>query len=554
MLFVSLLERMSVIALAAYIFSQSVLFKRILKYEVKVFDKLIMVVFFSLLSILGTYMGINVEPGAIANIRPIGAIAAGYLGGPVIGMLVGLIAGTQRYFMGGFTALSCGLSTIFEGLIGGLAKKVSKDGTFSAGIGFVSGIIAEVAQMIIILLISRPYSKALELERIIAYPMIIVNSIGVAAFINIINNCRQEYTRAQAVQSQRVLDIIKRITPHIRKGLDIYTASNITEIIYEIGEISGVFIGDRNQLLAYHGDDIQLEILEMKLKDYYIKPFSGTISFKSNSRDTFFYCVPLLTGKNEFEGVLGFKAKHKTEIDEYFMEFSRGIGELLSNQIELYKLNIVAHEASTAELKALRAQVHPHFLFNALNTIASFCRTNPLKARELILDLANYFRKTLKKEADFVPLSEEIELIQSYLAIEKARYSDRLKVFIDIPSDLVNMKVPPFVIQPLIENSIKHGISPKPKGGSIYIRCVSLNDKIMIEVMDTGVGMTEERCSEVKSQWPGIGLRNVNERLKLMYGDACHLNIESSKGKGTTINFVIPKEEYLNEQTGLYNS
>jgi two-component system LytT family sensor kinase len=126
LLFVNLLERMSVIALAAYIFSQSVLFKRIIRYEIKAFDKLIMIIFFSLLSILGTYMGINVEPGAIANIRPIGAIAAGYLGGPVIGMIVGLIAGTQRYFMGGFTALSCGLSTIFEGLIGGIAKKLQR--------------------------------------------------------------------------------------------------------------------------------------------------------------------------------------------------------------------------------------------------------------------------------------------------------------------------------------------------------------------------------------------------------------------------------------------
>lgn len=544
MLFVNLLERMSVIALAAYIFSQSVLFKRIIRYEIKAFDKLIMIIFFSLLSILGTYMGINVEPGAIANIRPIGAIAAGYLGGPVIGMIVGLIAGTQRYFMGGFTALSCGLSTIFEGLIGGIAKKITKDGTFNAGIGFVSGIAAEVVQMFIILLISRPYSKALELERIIAYPMIIVNSIGVAVFINIINNCRQEYVRARAVQSQRTLDIIKKITPYIRKGLNIYTANNITEIIYEIGEVNGVFIGDKNQLLAYNGEDIDKDILNLELKNYYLKPFSGIISFKSKNKDTFFYNVPLLTGRNEFEGVLGFKAKHKTDIDEYFIEFSRGIGELISNQIELYKLNIIANEASTAELKVLRAQIHPHFLFNALNTIASFCRTNPLKARELILDLANYFRKTLKKEADFVPLSEEIELIQSYLAIEKARYSERLKVNIDIPPEFMNIKLPPFVIQPLIENSIKHGISPKPKGGSIYLRCINLDDKIMIEVEDTGVGMTEERCSEVKSKWPGIGLHNVNERLRLMYGDACHLDIESLKGNGTKVNFIIPKEEY----------
>lgn len=569
MLFLGLLERMAVIALAAYVFSQMNMFKRLIKYEVSIMDKLVMVAFFSILSIIGTYIGISVEPGeivkvatqpgivspnaAIANIRPIGAIVAGYVGGPLVGMIVGVIAGTHRYFLGGFTALACSVSTIFEGLIGGLARKLCKNDLFSLWVGFAAGIVAESVQMILILLLSKPYNSALVLEKYIAFPMIIVNSVGVAIFINIIKNTKEAYNRAGAVQSQKALSIAKETIHYIRKGLNKQTAQNVADIIYRIGDVRGVFIGDRTQFLTYFGDSINIETLKERLVLYYKNPSFETISIKNNKKDIYFYCVPLLVGESEFEGVLGLKVKHKMDIDYYFMEFTKGIGELLSTQIELYKLNKIAHEASTAELRLLRAQIHPHFLFNALNTIASFCRTNPLKARELITDLANYFRKTLKKDGDFVPLYEEVELIKSYLSIEKARYGERLKLYMDISDKLMSVKVPAFILQPLIENSIKHGISPKPVGGSIFIKAIDIGERIKFVIEDTGVGMTKERYEEVVNKWPGIGLKNINDRLKFLYGDKFQFNIESAIEEGTKIYFIIPKEEYSNEQIDVCN-
>ena len=205
-------------------------------------------------------------------------------------------------------------------------------------------------------------------------------------------------------------------------------------------------------------------------------------------------------------------------------------------------LNEIAHAATTAELRALRAQIHPHFLFNALNTISSFCRTNPDKARNLIINLSNFFRQTLRKEEDFVPLEEEIVFISSYLEIEKARFGDRLRLDIEIPQSIMKIKMPVFVLQPLIENSIKHGILPRITGGSVLIKASEVNNEILFTVEDTGVGMSTEKLNQVINDCPGIGLNNVNKRLKLLYGEGNTLKIITSPSSGTKITFLIPKE------------
>lgn len=566
MLFIRLLERMSIIALAAYIFSHTYIFRKIVKNKLTLTDRVLMVSFFSILSILGTYMGIIVDPQnftsldfgtymkeleseALANTRPIGAIVAGYFGGPVIGIIVGIISGTHRYFIGGFTALACAVATVFEGLIGGIAGRDKRDGKFGTMAAFFAGIIAEFIQMTIIILISKPFENAVELEKMIAIPMILVNSTGAAIFVDIINHTRDEYSRIGAFHAQKALNIAKRTIHYLRKGLNKETAQKVAEIIYKIGESKGVFIGDKHELLVYCGKSIEFQKLRTFMEEYYNYPKFGTMTFKHSNKILTFYCVPLLIQDRDFEGVLGIEVERAGEMDKYFVEYMKGIGELLSTQIELYKLNKLAQEASTAELKALQAQIHPHFLFNALNTIASFCRTNSLIARELIMDLSNYFRKTLKRENDFVKVKEEIELINSYLSIERARFGDRLKLHIDIPDNIMQVKIPVFLLQPIVENSVKHGISPKPSGGSIFIKAFEKGNEFVFIVEDTGVGMTRERLNTILREWPGIGLRNINERLKFIYGDNYKFEISSSIEEGTRVSIRVPKEDGINENS-----
>ncbi|AWI07055.1 LytS/YhcK type 5TM receptor domain-containing protein [Clostridium drakei] len=542
MIYVQLLERMALIALAAYIYNQLHMFKNLIKDEFKITDKIIMIIFFCSLSIIGTYTGISLEPYAIANTRPIGAIVAGYVGGPVIGIIVGIIAGTHRYFMGGYTALACGIATVIEGITGALARKYSKNGDFSVKSGFIGAIVAEMLQMVMLLIFARPLPDAASLVKFIALPMITINSIGVIIFLNIIQNARDEYNRIGAIQTQKVLKIAKKTMDYMRQGLNQNTAKSISKIIYETTDTKGVFIGDKKEFLSYCGRGVDEEKLKMKLKVYYETPDYSLIKFISNNKPTFFVCAPFLISNTSFEGVLGLEVDLGKENDKYVWKFVKELSELLSTQIELYKVNKLAEEASTAEFRALRSQIQPHFLFNALNTISSFCRTNPLKAKELIIDLSNYFRQTLKREEDFVSLKDELEFIQSYLSIEKARFGERLKIIIDIPENLMNIKMPVFMLQPIIENSIKHGILPKPLGGSVFVKANCCGEEVIFLIEDTGVGMDEETLNQIVNNWPGIGLKNVNERLKLLYGEDYGLKIDTNIDKGTKVQFLIPKE------------
>jgi len=542
-IYIQLLERMALISLAAYVYNQTRLFRNMIKDELTIKNKVGMVLFFSALSIIGTYTGVGLEPYALANTRPIGAFMAGYMGGPLVGLIVGVIAGVHRYTFGGFTASACALATVAEGLIGALARKYSKDRALSARSGFLGGVIAEVMQMLIILIVARPLNASVELVKFIGLPMIIINPLGILVFIQIIKNAKEDYARIGAVQSQKVLNIAGRTIKYLRNGLDKDTAGHVAEIICEIGEVEAAFVADRKQLLAYNGAVINEEILNEKVIDYLKSPGFGTISFTIREKKILFYCVPIYGIERNFEGVIGHQLKAEKLLSEgYFADYAKELSELLSTQMEIHKLNVLAQEANVAEYRALRAQIEPHFLFNALNTIASFCRTNPVRARELIIDLSNYFRQTLNKREDFVSLEREINFLNSYLSIEKARFGSRLAINIEIPAELQCSKIPAFVLQPLVENSIKHGILPKTEGGIVTIKAESIDENIAFSVKDNGVGMNREKVEEVTSFWPGIGMDNVNARLKLIYPNSKGLEIKSINGEGTEVGFIITKE------------
>lgn len=558
MIYIQLLENMALIVLFAYIYNQSKVLKRLISNNFKIKNKILMAIFFSILGVIGNYTGIDVGPyamnktnistgylgmyDAIANTRPIASIVSGYIYGPVVGSIVGFISGTHRYFLGGFTALACGIATVIEGIVSGIIGKKFKNTNLDIKYACAAAIIAECVQMIVILIFSRPVSMALQLVKIIAVPMIIINSLGTIIFISIIKNAKEECDRIGAIEAQKALNIAQKTLEYMRKdGLNSETGKNISKIIYEMTNIDGIFIGNKDGFLTCVGEDIDEKNIKNFLSEYYKSPHYKVIKLG----DMFFTCTPFTVSNSGFEGVLGLGLKPKKNITAYFVQFAEELSGLLSNQIELYKLNKLAQEASTAKYRVLRAQIEPHFLFNALNTISSFCRTNPLKARELIIDLSNYFRKTLKRQEDFVTLREEVQFVQSYFSIEEARFGNRLKLIIDIPKSIMNIKMPSFVLQPIIENAVKHGILPKAEGGSVYLKAYLENDEMKFYVRDTGVGMNEDRLKEVLINWPGIGLKNVNERLKLLYGEEYGLSIKTSFNKGTKISFIIPIEEVL---------
>ena len=193
----------------------------------------------------------------------------------------------------------------------------------------------------------------------------------------------------------------------------------------------------------------------------------------------------------------------------------------------------------TARVEALTNQINPHFLFNTLTSISSLIRSQPDTARILIAKLSALLRRLLRSQEQFVTLRDELASIDEYLDIESIRFGPTLVIKKDICSDSLGLVMPNMVLQPLVENSIKHGIEKKIGGGQILIRSRRLNDRTVIEVIDNGTGMNDADIRRNNSN--GIGLRNVDERLRVIYGENYHLQLESTPGKGTLARIEIPE-------------
>jgi two-component system LytT family sensor kinase len=193
-----------------------------------------------------------------------------------------------------------------------------------------------------------------------------------------------------------------------------------------------------------------------------------------------------------------------------------------------------------ARLDALQRQINPHFLFNTLNSIASLVRMKPELAREMTVKLANILRALLKDHDTYVPLSEELEFTDDYLAIEVVRFGAKLRVEKEIDPRTLQVLVPSILLQPLIENSIKHGLEPRIDGGTVTLRSRLDGDRVLIEVADDGVGMGNRPASALRREGAGIGMKNVQERLEVLYGNQASFTVDSSPGRGTRVSIEIP--------------
>ena len=201
--------------------------------------------------------------------------------------------------------------------------------------------------------------------------------------------------------------------------------------------------------------------------------------------------------------------------------------------------------ATEAQLTALRAQINPHFLFNALTTIGYLINAAPDKAFATLMKLTALLRRVLKSSGEFTTLREEIELVESYLEIERARFEERLAIEIDVPHDLRPLRVPALILQPLVENAVKHGISKARRGGAVKISARLSSEKeavfLQLKVFDSGAGATAEELR--RNRRKGLGLTNVEQRLRSYYGASAVLRIESATERGTTAEIVFPVSE-----------
>ncbi len=220
------------------------------------------------------------------------------------------------------------------------------------------------------------------------------------------------------------------------------------------------------------------------------------------------------------------------------------VARWMSSQLELAELSESRTALMEAELRALRAQISPHFIYNSLGAIASFVRTDPERARELLLEFADFTRYSFREHGEFTTLAEELRSIERYLVLEKARFGDRLRVVTRVAPEVLSVTLPFLSVQPLVENAIRHGLEGKDGVGTITVVALDSGTECLITIEDDGVGVDPDVVRDAlvgRTTSASVGLANVDERIRTVYGNDYGIVVETAPGHGTKVQLRIPK-------------
>jgi LytS/YehU family sensor histidine kinase len=368
------------------------------------------------------------------------------------------------------------------------------------------------------------------------------------------------FGQGQEEATFETLQLANRTLPYLRQGLNRATAEKTVELIYNHTKAAAVSIATSDDVLAFVGSGLPYRTgeypISFPLYKEVIRQGRTRVGNNNNideSGKTYYTTTGALTAVVSSPLKL---QKHTVAClnlfyDEQFpltagkIKIASSLAQLMSTQMELSELDRKTERLAKAELQALQMQISPHFVYNTLNTIASFIRTRPETARELIVQFADFTRRTFKKHGEFTTFAEELEYVHLYLAFEKARFGERLSAVYRIDPEVLPMVVPVLILQPLVENAVRHGIGKKVGHGKVTIIAEDSGEECLITVADNGVGMSKEELQEslkrrLGSQY-GVGLSNVNERLKSIYGFDHALQIETRPNEGTRVTFRLPK-------------
>lgn len=550
-----LLQQMCVYLVIAWLMSKTRLFIPLMQVTVRLPHKLLCYVTFSIFCIMGTYFGLHIDD-SIANTRAIGAVMGGLLGGPLVGGLVGLTGGLHRYSMGGMTALSCMVSTIVEGLLGGLLHRLlirrgRSDLLFNPLTAGGITLLAEFFQMGIILLIARPFADALNLVKSIAAPMMITNTVGAALFMRILLDKRAMFEKYTSAFSATALKVAASTEGILRRGFNQENSMKVAQVLHLELDIGAVAITDHEKLLAFTGIGA----------DHHLpgSPISSEYTWQAIERGEVVYAdgnevpyrcslhpncklgstlvIPLYGENSRVIGTIKlYEAKNRL-FSSINRTLGEGIAQLLSAQILAGQYERQKQMLTQSEIKLLHAQVNPHFLFNALNTLVAVIRRDNEQACQLVQYLSTFFRKNLKRPSEIVTLADEIEHVNAYLQIEQARFQSRLRVQLNVPQALSQVQLPAFTLQPIVENAIKHGTSQLLGVGEVTVNACQNGEYLQLSIEDNA-GLYQE-----KNTSSGLGMSLVDKRLRARYGDDCGIKVDYESDRFTRITLRLPLEE-----------
>lgn len=524
-------------------------------------DKLILGLIFGAFCIISDYIGIQVT-GALPNARVIGVLSAGFLGGPVSGVVTTAIACIHRYviFPERISTVACVLSAMIHGVIGcviGYRRRGNRQysNLFLLEVTFIS----ELIHIVMILLLTRPFSEAVQIVEMVIVPMVIINSVGMVIFFNVFKSIFNTEDLKVASKVSLAMRTSERCTPyliHVSPGgwPDEEQCQKIIDIIMEEYHCRGVAMIDGLKFLGRSSAFADIELTE----DNYPRLLLATRTYKSTRiskipvpEDGFYplyeknviISAPVIRDDNQVMALVMLVEKNAYSY-RADVEFVTGLANHFSTQIRLSEMEAQKEALRKAEIMTLQSQINPHFLFNSLNTISYFCREKPEKARELLLALSSYFRNMLEDIDYMVTLDTEVEHIKAYTMLEKARFEDRLSVEFEAEPEDMTCCVPNLILQPIVENAIHHGAMKRERGaGKVTVRIKKEEKSTRIDVIDNGPGMDYRIIKSLfggeKVEHTGIGLMNVQQRLISIYGKGYGLQIVSGE-EGTSVRMTIP--------------
>ncbi len=387
----------------------------------------------------------------------------------------------------------------------------------------------------------------------------LVFAVMVGAIVTVLFIRRNKtFGQGQEEATFQTLQLTNRTLPYLRQGLNRATAEKTAELIYNYTKAAAVSIATDDTVLTFIGSGQAVQPGASPVSFSLCKEVmrQGRTRVGQNLTDLgALYDTPggLLTAvvasplklQKRTVACLSIYYNEQTPLTAGKIKIASSLAQLMSTQMELSELDRKTERLAKAELQALQMQISPHFVYNTLNTIASFIRTRPETARELIVQFADFTRRTFKKHGEYTTFAEELEYVHLYLAFEKARFGDRLTVIYRIEPEVLPTVVPVLILQPLVENAVRHGIGKKVGNGKVTIIAEDGGEECVITVADDGVGMSKDQLHDSLQRRTGInygvGLSNVNERLKSIYGFEHALQIETRPNEGTRIIFRLPK-------------
>jgi two-component system LytT family sensor kinase len=365
----------------------------------------------------------------------------------------------------------------------------------------------------------------------------------------ILRNRRNTFATPLEKATFATLHTVALAAPALREGLSPNSAAFALPYLRQLLDTCALAMTDREHTLAWDGDADQHEpdvrSLARDVREtgrQQVMSHSSIVCDRPDCVVNGIVVVPLETN-GEIVGTLA--ALTTSTAGPVLLRATAEVARYVSSQLELAELDESRARLNRAEVRALRAQISPHFVYNALTTIASFIRTDPVRARELLIEFADFTRYSFRTAGEYTTLSDELANIERYIRLEKARFSDRLNIKLQIAPEVLSVVLPFLALQPLVENAVRHGLANKPSGGTITISAENAGAECVIIVEDDGIGMDPNRLTDdlddAHLSGAHVGLGNVDDRMRSTFGDDFGLVVETNIGEGMKITLRVPK-------------